>query len=740
MSNSSSSDSCDEEEEHKPQVKVYSCLICAQVAVTFDPEGNVIKREPEHCGNEIGGYTVKWSNEQLFNFLCQSLGLRSKKLYSSLQKNPFPFCEQCQTLLQSLAVAFSHLEELKNVLREKLEEAEQIYSTENLYEHHNQAYFKFRKDALNASVKCKSKKDGSDLKRSATISIPKCESSRNMRRSLRPPLSPVGDREQEKAAQLEVDVDSTSLPDDPPTRLLRKRKVTDDERGYNVENACCSNSSTSTISEFETTDDSDYDNFDSESRKRRQASKCKKKKPSSKKSRDDLGEQIEKKGSADVFEAALNRSRIVAIRCSDTVPVRVDSSTQRTLQLKRSTFKEGKRGGFLERDASTGSISYTTGYGNRFATFRTTLIFIQIERDDDARSMGYQCTSCSSKEIFPLLISTKKQELIFRKHYLSSHTNRYKCRICPDSPNYLNRSKLFEHLREAHGIFTMESYHAAINTSKAKEKWWEGRLLWKSECEICGMPTSQSRKPSEYKAHLRTHMNEEEQMEALILQAPGYKQFSSLPATTTNLLPSTTVSQCGACGQFITNGETGMRLHERDSHPELYPMSTFICPICGHSLSSKALLELHIKKKHPDGRLNEGDLQFQCKFPACPEKLSDEQSLKAHVEEMHAKSEPASTGLLCWVCGKVLATSWSLKQHGLVHSGVRAHHCTFCPKTLPLKSTLSLHLAVRHGIGAQIIKCKEAGCGKLFPNRTYFHVHMRRVHGAMVRMRKQRST
>ncbi|ODM89133.1 putative zinc finger protein [Orchesella cincta] len=255
--------------------------------------------------------------------------------------------------------------------------------------------------------------------------------------------------------------------------------------------------------------------------------------------------------------------------------------------------------------------------------------------------MGYECTTCS--EIVPLLKRIRKQESLFRQHYLSSHSQRYSCRLCPETPNCSDRKGLFKHLEETHGISTMVRYQNAIKFSKS------GKYLKANRtCEICGMPwTNLDGRRLGYKAHLQTHMNDEEKKEAVLLDAPQYKQLSSIPSSSST---SGSINICESCGMFITNGESGMRHHIKDSHPELEEPSVkpFLCTICGVSLSCLASLHNHTRKKHPDGKSDE---RFKCKFPSCPANLSDEPSLKEHVEGEHGQSEEARNGVLCELVG-----------------------------------------------------------------------------------------
>ncbi|ODM89130.1 Zinc finger and BTB domain-containing protein 48 [Orchesella cincta] len=424
-------------------------------------------------------------------------------------------------------------------------------------------------------------------------------------------------------------------------------------------------------------------------------------------------------------------SKIISIS-KNTAPVKL--AKNRKVELLKSTYS-GPNAGFLERDPATGNITYSTGYGNRFGSNRTVLLFKHQETPDG--KMEFECSEC--QETFPVLTQTRKQQQIFRAHYLVAHTDRYNCRLCAASSrsvSFSNREQLLQHLSSYHNIYTMEKYHNAykykqsIPVREVSAGSGSPRAGLQKTCNICGMPCSDLRS-SEYRNHLFSHMNEEEKLEALSLQGRRYKELIN---PTQKQLETGSVSQCQVCGKFITMGKLGLTRHQLESHPGEGALTKVgpppaMCNICGLILSSKKTLETHLKSQHPNGKW---DGPFKCKFPGCPHNSTDEPNLKVHVEEEHGQSEEAKNNVMCRSCGKV---------HGNVHTGDKPWKCSICPKAFSVKSSLELHLATKHGIGVEMFKCEVEGCGKLFPLRRYHRFHMRKVHGVFAKnCKSQRET
>ncbi|CAL8148604.1 unnamed protein product [Orchesella dallaii] len=759
-SNSLDFDVIDEDVEEKMQVRVDSCLLCAEPALTFDQEGNLIKSETilfDFCGKKES----EFNKEQLFLSLCKCFGLSLVKPRGKgrdnnetgnqwgLQLHPFPFCDSCEQLLESLSQVYSQLEELRTAIHLKTEGAEASYQRDNLYEKHDKAYLAFRKDALRKEstvtepIKQKRRRKGkvssgggagsasvSASKSNGFFRKAKCSRAKKRKDSIKNVQFLTESINQEEFGE------SEGLKTDCEAVLKKRgRRLRPSQRQRYTEESCSDR-------EEEEKRNGNEDEGSTAPPTPVPKVRVRVRGPGKKKKREKC---VPKRNQDDARNVS---------KCKDTVPVRVGKN--RRILLQRSTRTLANNQGYLERDGTTGSITYSTGFGNRFGKNRTELIFTQVEGEDGIK---YECTTCL--QIIPLVIQTRKQQQLFRQHYLVAHTNRFKCRLCPHSVaiNYCDRTDLFTHLSANHNVQTMERYHAAIKakaprapaTVKSFPTLASGSEKKDSipipkemdrGCKICGMPLTSGMdlRSREYRQHLLSHMNEEEKTEALLLHGRRYKELVTPP--TLQQLESGSVSQCQSCGKFITQGDQGLRRHLLDFHPEQVVSSPFprekeaaICNICGVVLSSKTSVETHMKRVHPDGKW---DGPFKCKFPGCPENWRDEPSLKIHVEVEHGQSEEAVSGVLCRLCGRVLATAWALKLHGLVHSGERPHKCHFCPMAFPLKSTLKQHLSTKHAVGAQVWKCEHPGCDKLFPNRIYFRIHMRDVHGVFVLKRKNK--
>ncbi|ODM89098.1 Zinc finger and BTB domain-containing protein 16-A [Orchesella cincta] len=726
-------------EELKVSFRLDSCLLCAGTAVVYDAEGKVIKRESTNWSEDVVGNN--WSNGQLFMFLCQALNVKKKwkkKNGWKLQLDPFPFCETCEGLINSLAEVYSKLEELQSVIKWKLEEAEQLFMKDNLYEKHERAYLEFRKDALGEKVQ------SAVLKRSLRRKSPRTKMSKVSHQKVNDEVSAPSKQtevspsttlqsensisdDEEMVDQLPVTATPEDDPLDPgfeadvniptPGRMLRKRARKTEQRS--ISTATSKNeehddqSQVPTLSVVHDTIPNDDDCQSPQAKPRR---KCRSKK-----------------------KKATPPSKMKRIsRCVDTVSVAISKNER--IELKRTTYKKGRSHGFMERDPTTGGIAYTTGFGNRFGTYRTTLNFKQVELEGD--KFGYECTSCS--QTFPLLISSDKQQKVFFAHYLSAHSDRYKCKVCKyNPPRYANRQELLKHLESTHGIKTISDYH----NKRQRRKDLTPEMIYNG-CRVCGKPGLDCRS-SDYRQHLLSHMNEEEKLEALTVAGRRHKEL--LAPTQQQLENDSTLSFCQSCGRFITKGELGLKRHQLEFHPDLVDPAEKsnvknLCSICGATLYNKTSLRTHMKSQHPNGKW---DGPLKCKFPGCSHNSTGEPNLKVHVEEEHGQSEEARRGVLCTTCGKILSSAWTLKGYKYklqnftlcqgswnVHSGAKPWKCSICSKAFPLKNTLELHLTTKHGVGAEVFKCEVEGCGKLYPIRRYLTLHKRTVHGIFTKKRK----
>lgn len=124
------------------------CLMCGQIAVLYDLEGKVMKREMVDVGLDV-------TFHELFDHLCHILGVRKN---SRLKKDwdffsgPFPFCVECEQLMHSLAAIYRQKGELKNSIKSRMYEAEDKFVREALYDQQDYRYSDFRKHALGGKI------------------------------------------------------------------------------------------------------------------------------------------------------------------------------------------------------------------------------------------------------------------------------------------------------------------------------------------------------------------------------------------------------------------------------------------------------------------------------------------------------------------------------------------------------------------------------------------------------------
>ncbi|ODM93187.1 putative zinc finger protein [Orchesella cincta] len=191
------------------------------------------------------------------------------------------------------------------------------------------------------------------------------------------------------------------------------------------------------------------------------------------------------------------------------------------------------------------------------------------------------------------------------------------------------------------------------------------------------------------------------------------------------LNPDKETYQCQICPEIV-KGKIALLVHEK-THAD----SRTVCSICGAAFKQKRTLDRHMEKVHSGGTWKG---PFSCNYPNCSESLESDSSLLVHVEEEHASSEQARKRIMCLKCGKVLASPWAVKTHGLVHTKERNFHCDICSKTYSLKTTLEDHMAGMHGVGSKCaaFRCEQPGCGAVFRSNVYFKIHLRRIHSIYV--------
>lgn len=62
----------------------------------------------------------------------------------------------------------------------------------------------------------------------------------------------------------------------------------------------------------------------------------------------------------------------------------------------------------------------------------------------------------------------------------------------------------------------------------------------------------------------------------------------------------------------------------------------------------------------------------------------------------YAKRQGDSSNLLCGICGRIMANSWSFKLHLQTHSSYKPYKCNWCDYASHRKDTLKAHMKAKH--------------------------------------------
>lgn len=135
--------------------------------------------------------------------------------------------------------------------------------------------------------------------------------------------------------------------------------------------------------------------------------------------------------------------------------------------------------------------------------------------------------------------------------------------------------------------------------------------------------------------------------------------------------------QCDTCKKFFANPKS-LKKHIQSVHDKFKP---FICNICGHKTTRKAMLDLHLRQ-------HTGEKPHQC--PVCDYRTGDHNSLRRH-----AMRHSGDTKYACPHCNYQSIQSTSYKNHiASKHPGLGgSFFCTLCSYHTVNENTYNNHVA-----------------------------------------------
>ena len=148
------------------------------------------------------------------------------------------------------------------------------------------------------------------------------------------------------------------------------------------------------------------------------------------------------------------------------------------------------------------------------------------------------------------------------------------------------------------------------------------------------------------------------------------------------------------------------------------PADVYICKVCGRSFEKRHRLVNHIRYVHCDWR------PFLCR--SCPAAFQSRSRLQRHVYVVHTKERPYR----CDACGASFVDQFALNCHKRTHQADRPHRyfCELCGKGYhglnPLKKHLLAHAGRPRGSSAQTVLCWV--CGKAVASATYLKLHLKK--------------
>ncbi|XP_075224189.1 uncharacterized protein LOC142326011 isoform X2 [Lycorma delicatula] len=174
---------------------------------------------------------------------------------------------------------------------------------------------------------------------------------------------------------------------------------------------------------------------------------------------------------------------------------------------------------------------------------------------------------------------------------------------------------------------------------------------------------------------------------------------------------------CRLC-QKMFSSKSAVSTHMKAVHLRERP---FVCDQCGHSFTSKGILQEHLTIHSDDAPWNcsKCNKKFKTKYrlkihmdthretpyqcPKCPVLLSTRRTLRMHLV-VHRDTKAYQ----CPTCGKAFRRAKDLKNHNNLHTGRRPYTCPFCSRTFANGSNCRSHKRRMHPEELRILESSNA--------------------------------
>ncbi|XP_040570763.1 uncharacterized protein [Lepeophtheirus salmonis] len=226
------------------------------------------------------------------------------------------------------------------------------------------------------------------------------------------------------------------------------------------------------------------------------------------------------------------------------------------------------------------------------------------------------------------------------------------------------------------------------------------------------------------------------------LKDPDFDEEDEISQSESQHQPETRSIDCPICLQKFTTKSSFMR--HSNLHVKRMNLNEVInCPLCGHSLENRKLLNAHIHKSHDASKgccgicfeIISNDqlsrhfdkrhslIQKKHLCSECGQKFRFPSDLQNHIAYAHDVGGEKS--VVCDQCGKVLVHRKSLTRHiRRFHNKTKTYTCHKCDKVFFEHFRLKNHLRIHTGI--KPFKCSR--CEYCCVRKDNVFIHLRRVH------------